>query len=186
MRLPRVRPTVRRLVKLAALLSVSMVVYVILVERPARRRRYLDADRAVTIQIELLRRAAAHERQQERAEVDRAAKNRDSAEADEGARAALWLKAAEKSEAANATVFQLAQQARALPRAQLRHKMDFSGEGFFLRSLDGVRGLANVLCDGAQRYASRLFNPEFLRSKKLPVPAWLDGRAEIGVKTPLV
>jgi len=30
-----------------------------------------------------------------------------------------------------------------------------------------------VLCDGGARYASKLFNPEFLRSKNLPVPAWL-------------
>ncbi|HYH41944.1 MAG TPA: cysteine synthase A [Burkholderiales bacterium] len=46
--------------------------------------------------------------------------------------------------------------------------------------------IVTVLCDGAQRYASRLFNPEFLRSKNLPVPAWLEGGQQIGVPTPLV
>ena len=34
--------------------------------------------------------------------------------------------------------------------------------------------IVTVLCDSGARYQSRLFNPEFLRSKKLPVPDWLD------------
>jgi cysteine synthase A len=46
--------------------------------------------------------------------------------------------------------------------------------------------IVTVLADGGQRYASRLFNPEFLRSKNLPVPAWLEGRGTIGVPTPIV
>jgi cysteine synthase A len=33
--------------------------------------------------------------------------------------------------------------------------------------------VVTVLCDGGQRYQSKLFNPEFLRSKDLPVPSWL-------------
>lgn len=33
--------------------------------------------------------------------------------------------------------------------------------------------IVTLLCDGGQRYSSKLFNPEFLRSKNLPVPAWL-------------
>ena len=33
--------------------------------------------------------------------------------------------------------------------------------------------IVTVLCDGGARYASKLFNPEFLRSKNLPVPGWL-------------
>ena len=33
--------------------------------------------------------------------------------------------------------------------------------------------IVTVLCDGGARYQSKLFNPEFLRSKNLPVPAWL-------------
>lgn len=33
--------------------------------------------------------------------------------------------------------------------------------------------VVTILCDGAARYASKLFNPEFLKSKNLPVPAWL-------------
>ncbi len=33
--------------------------------------------------------------------------------------------------------------------------------------------VATILCDGGARYQSKLFNPEFLRGKNLPVPAWL-------------
>ena len=46
--------------------------------------------------------------------------------------------------------------------------------------------IVTVLADGGQRYASRLFNPEFLRSKNLPVPKWLEGSAQPSVPTPLV
>jgi cysteine synthase A len=46
--------------------------------------------------------------------------------------------------------------------------------------------IVTLLCDGGQRYASRLLNPEFLRSKNLPVPPWLEGRGKIAVETPLV
>ncbi|MGI9522733.1 MAG: cysteine synthase A, partial [Hyphomicrobiaceae bacterium] len=35
--------------------------------------------------------------------------------------------------------------------------------------------IVTILCDFGTRYQSRLFNPEFLRSKNLPVPPWLDG-----------
>ena len=34
--------------------------------------------------------------------------------------------------------------------------------------------IVTILCDGGQRYQSRLFNPEFLRSKDLPTPDWLE------------
>ncbi len=46
--------------------------------------------------------------------------------------------------------------------------------------------IVTILCDGGQRYASKLFNPEFLRSKNLPVPDWLEGKGAIPVATPLV
>lgn len=39
--------------------------------------------------------------------------------------------------------------------------------------------IVTILCDGGARYASKLFNPEFLRSKNLPVPAWLDKDAPV-------
>ncbi len=33
--------------------------------------------------------------------------------------------------------------------------------------------IVTVLCDYGNRYQSKLFNPEFLRAKNLPVPRWL-------------
>ena len=54
------------------------------------------------------------------------------------------------------------------------------------RELGRGHTIVTILADGGQRYASRLYNPGFLRSKNLPVPPWLDGRARIDVATPLV
>jgi cysteine synthase A len=34
--------------------------------------------------------------------------------------------------------------------------------------------IVTILCDYGTRYQSKLFNPEFLRSKDLPVPGWLE------------
>lgn len=33
--------------------------------------------------------------------------------------------------------------------------------------------IVTILCDSGQRYQSKIWNPEFLRSKNLPVPEWL-------------
>ena len=41
--------------------------------------------------------------------------------------------------------------------------------------------IVTVLADYGTRYQSKLFNPEFLRSKKLPVPEWLERRMDIQV-----
>ena len=37
--------------------------------------------------------------------------------------------------------------------------------------------IVTILCDYGTRYASRLYNPEFLRSKDLPVPQWLETKS---------
>jgi cysteine synthase A len=39
--------------------------------------------------------------------------------------------------------------------------------------------IVTVLADYGTRYQSKLFNPEFLRSKNLPVPEWLERRSAI-------
>jgi cysteine synthase len=39
--------------------------------------------------------------------------------------------------------------------------------------------IVTILCDYGSRYASKLFNPDFLRSKNLPVPAWLTEQAQV-------
>jgi cysteine synthase A len=44
--------------------------------------------------------------------------------------------------------------------------------------------IVTVLADHGTRYQSKLFNPDFLRSKNLPVPAWLTRKSAI--KPPLV
>ncbi|NLI28263.1 MAG: cysteine synthase A [Acetobacter sp.] len=41
------------------------------------------------------------------------------------------------------------------------------------RTLGPGHRIATILCDGGARYQSKLFNPEFLRSRDLPVPSWL-------------
>ena len=41
--------------------------------------------------------------------------------------------------------------------------------------------IVTVLCDYGTRYQSRLFNPDFLRSKGLPVPQWLERKSTVKV-----
>jgi cysteine synthase A len=42
------------------------------------------------------------------------------------------------------------------------------------RDLGPGHTIVTILCDSGTRYTSKLFNPEFLRAKDLPVPQWLD------------
>ncbi len=39
--------------------------------------------------------------------------------------------------------------------------------------------IVTILCDGGARYASKLYNPAFLREKNLPVPQWLERTSSI-------
>ena len=41
--------------------------------------------------------------------------------------------------------------------------------------------IVTVLCDYGTRYQSKLFDPAFLRSKKLPVPEWLERKSAISI-----
>jgi cysteine synthase len=43
------------------------------------------------------------------------------------------------------------------------------------RKLGPGHTIVTILADHGSRYQSKLFNPEFLREKALPVPEWLDG-----------
>jgi cysteine synthase A len=47
------------------------------------------------------------------------------------------------------------------------------------RQLGPGHTIVTILADYGTRYQSKLFDPEFLRSKNLPVPAWLDRRSTI-------
>jgi len=41
------------------------------------------------------------------------------------------------------------------------------------RDLGPGHTVVTILCDGGQRYQSKLFNPDFLREKNLPAPDWM-------------
>ena len=47
------------------------------------------------------------------------------------------------------------------------------------RELGKGHTIVTVLCDLGTRYASKLFNPEFLRGQNLPTPAWLGKASKI-------
>ncbi|MGE0061452.1 MAG: cysteine synthase A [Xanthobacteraceae bacterium] len=47
------------------------------------------------------------------------------------------------------------------------------------RDLGPGHTIVTVLADFGTRYQSKLFNPDFLRSKNLPVPAWLERKSAI-------
>ncbi len=49
------------------------------------------------------------------------------------------------------------------------------------RDLGPGHTIVTILCDYGTRYLSKLFNREFLESKNLPVPNWIDRRAEFDI-----
>jgi cysteine synthase A len=49
------------------------------------------------------------------------------------------------------------------------------------RDLGPGHTIVTILCDYGNRYQSKLFNPDFLKSKGLPVPAWLTQKRHISV-----
>ncbi|MDF3605301.1 cysteine synthase A [Paracoccus sp. DMF-8] len=42
------------------------------------------------------------------------------------------------------------------------------------RDMGPGKTIVTVLCDSGTRYQSKLFNPDFLRARNLPVPGWMD------------
>jgi len=49
------------------------------------------------------------------------------------------------------------------------------------RQLGPGHTIVTILCDSGNRYQSKLFNPQFMRSKNLPVPEWLERKTAISV-----
>jgi cysteine synthase A len=41
------------------------------------------------------------------------------------------------------------------------------------KELGPGHNIITILCDSGKRYASKLYNKEFLKSKSLPIPSWL-------------
>jgi cysteine synthase A len=55
--------------------------------------------------------------------------------------------------------------------------VNIAGAMRLARELGPGHTIVTILCDSGARYASKLFNPDFLREKKLPVPDWLTRKA---------
>jgi len=49
------------------------------------------------------------------------------------------------------------------------------------RDLGPGHTIATILCDHGSRYQTQLWNPDFRRSKGLPVPAWLEADSVLDV-----
>ncbi|HEY6521783.1 MAG TPA: cysteine synthase A [Roseiarcus sp.] len=54
--------------------------------------------------------------------------------------------------------------------------INIAGAIHLARELGPGHTIVTLLCDSGVRYASKLFNPAFLRSKALPVPDWLEAK----------
>lgn len=59
--------------------------------------------------------------------------------------------------------------------------INIAGAMRMARELGPGHTIVTILCDFGTRYQSKLYNPEFLRSKNLPVPDWLERRWEISI-----
>ena len=57
--------------------------------------------------------------------------------------------------------------------------INIAGAVRMAREMGPGHTIVTILCDYGTRYQSKLFNPEFLRSKDLPVPEWLEDDAPI-------
>jgi cysteine synthase A len=59
--------------------------------------------------------------------------------------------------------------------------VNIAGAVRLARDLGPGHTIVTVLCDYGTRYQAKLFNPDFLRSKNLPSPAWLEKTSNIQV-----
>ncbi|HEV2517685.1 MAG TPA: cysteine synthase A [Devosia sp.] len=57
--------------------------------------------------------------------------------------------------------------------------INIAGAVRLARDLGPGKTIVTILADYGNRYQSKLFNPEFLRSKNLPVPHWLEPKTPI-------
>jgi cysteine synthase len=62
--------------------------------------------------------------------------------------------------------------------------INIAGAMRMAREMGPGHTIVTILCDYGTRYQSKLFNPDFMRSKGLPVPEWLDRTSAI--KAPLL
>ena len=52
--------------------------------------------------------------------------------------------------------------------------INVAGAAAMAREMGPGHTICTILCDSGQRYQSKIWNPEFLRAKGLPVPYWLE------------
>jgi cysteine synthase A len=64
--------------------------------------------------------------------------------------------------------------------------INIAGAVRMARDLGPGKTIVTILCDYGNRYASKLFNPTFLRERSLPVPAWMEDRAPIDISSVIV
>jgi cysteine synthase A len=64
--------------------------------------------------------------------------------------------------------------------------INIAGAVRMARELGPGKTIVTVLCDYGNRYQSKLFNPDFLRAKGLPVPNWLERRHFIDISSVLL
>ena len=57
--------------------------------------------------------------------------------------------------------------------------INIAGAMRLARDLGPGHTIVTILCDGGARYASKLFNPDFLRGQNLPTPSWLETSVRI-------
>jgi cysteine synthase A len=59
--------------------------------------------------------------------------------------------------------------------------INVAGAVHLAKQLGPGKTIVTILCDSGNRYQSKLFNPDFMRSKNLPVPEWLEKQTKVDV-----
>jgi cysteine synthase A len=59
--------------------------------------------------------------------------------------------------------------------------INIAGAISLARQLGPGHTIVTILADSGNRYQTKLFNPDFMRSKNLPVPEWLERRTKVDV-----
>ncbi len=62
--------------------------------------------------------------------------------------------------------------------------INLAGARRLAREIGPGKTIVTILCDHGTRSQSKLYNPEFLRSRNLPVPGWLE--KEVSIRAPFV
>ena len=59
--------------------------------------------------------------------------------------------------------------------------INIAGAVRLARELGPGHTIVTILCDYGTRYQAKLFSPEFLRSKDIPVPAWMEEKQDFDI-----